>query len=202
MYLKPRTRTKDGKTHTYYAVCESVRVSPTRVTQRQILHLGELNTTQLAAWQRTLAVLHEDGQRHQLRLFTDRHGPVPTATDAVTVKLSTLAVQSPRRFGDCWAATQLWADLGLDTFWRDALADQPGDLPWHLVLELLAVNRLLAPRSELFIHEKWFPQTAMDFLLNTDARVAEKDRLYRCLCLLYTSPSPRDRTRSRMPSSA
>ena len=23
-----------------------------------------------------------------------------------------------------------------------------------------------------------------------------------CLCLLYTSPSPRDRTRSRMPSSA
>ncbi len=186
MYLKPRTRTKDGKTHTYYAVCESVRVSPTRVTQRQILHLGELNTTQLAAWQRTLAVLHEDGQRQQLRLFTDRHGPVPTATDAVTVKLATLAVQAPRRFGDCWAATQLWADLGLDTFWRDALADQPGDLPWHLVLELLAVNRLLAPRSELFIHEKWFPQTAMDFLLNTDARVADKDRLYRCLDRLLT----------------
>ena len=24
----------------------------------------------------------------------------------------------------------------------------------------------------------------------------------RCVCLLYTSPSPRDRTRSRMPSSA
>ena len=23
-----------------------------------------------------------------------------------------------------------------------------------------------------------------------------------CICLLYTSPSPRDRTRSRMPSSA
>ena len=124
MYLKPRTRTKDGKTHTYYAVCESVRVSPTRVTQRQILHLGELNTTQLAAWQRTLAVLHEDGQRHQLRLFTDRHGPVPTATDAVTVKLSTLAVKAPRRFGDCWAATQLWAALGLDTFWQAALADR------------------------------------------------------------------------------
>ena len=25
---------------------------------------------------------------------------------------------------------------------------------------------------------------------------------YGCFCLLYTSPSPRDRTRSRMPSSA
>ena len=30
----------------------------------------------------------------------------------------------------------------------------------------------------------------------------ELDRLLRTYCLLYTSPSPRDRTRSRMPSSA
>ena len=87
----------------------------------------------------------------------------------------------PRRFGDCWAATQLWDDLGLRQFWRDALADSPGDVPWDKVLELLVVNRLLAPRSELFVHEKWFPQTAMDVLLDTDARVADKDRLYRCL---------------------
>jgi hypothetical protein len=38
-------------------------------------------------------------------------------------------VKSPRRFGDCWAATQLWEDLGLHTFWRDALADDAGDVP-------------------------------------------------------------------------
>ena len=54
-------------------------------------------------------------------------------------------------------------------------------MPWEKVIELLAVNRLIAPRSELSIHEKWFPQTAMDLLLDTDARVAGKDRLYRCL---------------------
>ena len=30
----------------------------------------------------------------------------------------------------------------------------------------------------------------------------ERERQERGLCLLYTSPSPRDRTRSRMPSSA
>ena len=29
-----------------------------------------------------------------------------------------------------------------------------------------------------------------------------KKVLHTCVCLLYTSPSPRDRTRSRMPSSA
>ena len=49
------------------------------------------------------------------------------------------------------------------------------------VVELLAVNRLCAPRSELSVHEKWFPQTAMDLLLDSDAGVAEKDRLYRAL---------------------
>ena len=31
---------------------------------------------------------------------------------------------------------------------------------------------------------------------------ARQDRRQRKVCLLYTSPSPRDRTRSRMPSSA
>ena len=33
-----------------------------------------------------------------------------------------------------------------------------------------------------------------------DLRLSESDKAY--FCLLYTSPSPRDRTRSRMPSSA
>ncbi len=55
----------------------------------------------------------------------------------------------------------------------------PGEVPWAKVLELLAVNRLLDPRSELFVHEKWFPQTAMDVLLDCDFAVAHKDRLYR-----------------------
>jgi len=90
----------------------------------------------------------------------------------VEVKLSSFAVRSPRRFGDCWAATQLWEALGLHTFWRDALADDAGDVPWDKVLELLVVNRLLAPRSELFVHEKWFPQSAMDVLLDTDVTSA------------------------------
>ena len=181
MYLKRRTRQKDGKTHVQYAICESLRVSASRVMQRTVLHLGELNTTQLDRWQRTIEVLHEDGQRHQLRLFTDREGHAPAAADVVEVRLSTLRVKQPRRFGDCWVGTQLWEQLGLRAFWQEALGDQAGQVPWDKVLELLAVNRLLAPRSELFVHEKWFGQTAMDILLDTTAEVADKDRLYRCL---------------------
>jgi transposase len=181
MYLKRRTRDKDGKTHIHYAVCESLRVSRARVVQRTVLHLGELNTTQLDRWQHTIDVLHEDGQRRQLRLFTDREGQAPVDSDVVEVKLSSFRVKGPRRFGDCWVGTVLWEQLGLRSFWEQALSEEAGQVPWHKVLELLAVNRLLAPRSELFVHEKWFGQTAMDVLLDTNASVADKDRLYRCL---------------------
>ena len=63
----------------------------------------------------------------------------------------------------------------------DALGEHRGEVPWAKVVELLVVNRLCDPRSELFIHEKWFPQTALDLLLDCNAAVAEKDQLYRAL---------------------
>ncbi|MDE3100161.1 MAG: IS1634 family transposase, partial [Verrucomicrobiota bacterium] len=147
-----------------------------------MLHLGELNTTQVERWQRTIEAVHEDGQRQQMRLFTDRQGQVPVAAeDVAEVILSSLVVRRPRRFGDCWIGCKLWEDLGLRAFWQDALGEQRGEVPWAKVVELLVVNRLCDPRRELFIHEKWFPQTAMDLLLDSDASVAEKDRLYRAL---------------------
>ena len=52
---------------------------------------------------------------------------------------------------------------------------------WETVLRLLVVNRLVAPGSEFQVHRQWFVQSAMDELLQADFRVAEKDRLYRCL---------------------
>lgn len=183
MFLKRRVRRKDGKEHIYYSLCESLRVHSGRVIQRQVLHLGELNTTQVESWQRTLEVVSEDdgGRRLQRRLFVDRDGAVPRAEDVIELRLSSLRVRAPRRFGDCWAGCRLWQELGLDAFWQERLGAQGGEVPWAKVLELLAVNRLLDPRSELFVHEKWFPQTAMDVLLDCDGAVAHKDRLYRCL---------------------
>src|SRR5580704_8557230 len=46
------------------SLCESLRVSRKRVLQRRVLHLGELNTTQLESWQRSIEVVEEDGRRH------------------------------------------------------------------------------------------------------------------------------------------
>jgi len=108
----------------------------------------------------------------------------------VEVKLASFAVQSPCRFGDGWAATQLWAGLGRLTFWRAALAEAAGEVPWAKVMERLVVNRLLGPRSELFGHEKGFPRSAMAVLRDPDARVAAKDRRYRCLDRLLPHTSP------------
>src|SRR5262249_62181737 len=97
------------------------------------------------------------------------------------VVLSSLMVPRPRQFGACWIGCKLWEELELDEFWQRVMGEEVGAVPWQKVVELLAVNRLIAPRSELSIHEKWFPQTAMAALLDRDARVAEKDRPYRAL---------------------
>lgn len=181
MFLKANRRNKDGKTHVYYTLNESLRISRCRTMQRCVLYLGELNTTQVERWQRTIETVHEDGRRHQMRLFTDREGSAPGAGDVAEVILSSLLVRRPREFGAAWIGCKLWEELGLRRFWDEALGQEVGQVSWSRVVELLAVNRLCEPRSELFIHEKWFPRTAMDVLLDCDDEVAERNRLYRCL---------------------
>ena len=117
-----------------------------------------------------------------MRLFTDRHRERAASAapeDVAEVLLCSLVVRRPRQFGACWVGCKLWEELGLGEFWQKALGEEVGAVAWEKVVELLAVNRLIAPRSELSIHEKWFPQTAMAALLENDERVAEKDRLYR-----------------------
>ena len=108
-------------------------------------------------------------------------GKAPRQRDACEVKLSSLSVRRPRGFGDCWLGCRLWEELGLDRFWKEALEGHRGPVAWEKVIELLAVNRLCEPGSELSVHARWFSRTAMDFLLDEDAEVAGKDRLYRAL---------------------
>ena len=182
MFLKRHVRRKDGKAHVYYSLCESVRLSAQRVIQRRVLNLGELNTTQLERWQRSIEVIQQEGERRQCRLFTDRDGAAPAdAPDVCEVILASLSVRHPRQFGACWLASRLWQELGLDSFFAEALQDRRGPVEWSKVIELLAVNRLCDPQSELGVHQRWFGTTAMDTILGTDEAVAAKDRLYRAL---------------------
>jgi hypothetical protein len=49
MFLRFKTRKKDGKVHRYWSVVENRRVADGRVVQRQVLYLGEVNDAQRAA---------------------------------------------------------------------------------------------------------------------------------------------------------
>jgi transposase len=182
MFLRSNTRIKDGKQHRYFTVVESRRLQSGKVTQRQVLYLGEINDSQQAAWRRTLEVFDEAEQRlTPLSLFPEDR-PVPAdAIDSVQVKLSEMKLERARPYGNCWLGCELWRQLQLDRFWSEKLPRGRESVAWPQVLELLAVNRLIDPGSEFRLHRHWFDQSAMDVLLEQDFAVAEKDRLYRCL---------------------
>ena len=182
MFLKRHVRRKDGKEHVYYSLCESIRLSRNRTIQRRVLNLGELNTTQIERWQRSIEVIEQKGETRQYRLFTDREGAAPAeAPDVCEVVLSSLSVRRPREFGACWLGSRLWQELKLDQFFAKALRDRRGSVEWAKVIQLLAVNRLCEPESELGVHQRWYGTTAMDVVLGTEDAVAAKDRLYRAL---------------------
>jgi transposase len=182
MFLRSKSRIKDGKQHRYYTVVESRRLQSGKVTQRQVLYLGEINDSQQAAWRRTLEVFDEAGQRYTpLSLFPEDR-PVPAdAIDSVQVKLSEMKLERARPYGNCWLGCELWRQLQLDRFWSEKLPQGREGVAWPQVLELLVVNRLIEPGSEFRVHRHWFDHSAMDVLLGQDFAVAEKDRLYRCL---------------------
>ena len=182
MNLKRHVVRKDGKEHVYYSLSETIRINKNRTVQRRVLNLGELSTTQTERWQRSIEVIEAEGQSRQRRLFTDREGRAPAdAADACEVILSSLSIRRPLEFGACWLGSRLWQELGLGEFFSTVLHDRRGSVEWAKVIEVLAVNRLVTPESELGVHQRWYATTAMDVVLGTDDAVAAKDRLYRAL---------------------
>jgi transposase len=182
MFLRSTNRKKDGKDHRYFSVVENRRLSSGKTAQRTVLYLGEVNDKQESAWRKTLEVFDEDRQSStNLSLFPDDRQMPADVVDALQVKLSGLELRRPRAFGNCWLASEIWRQLGLDRFWQQRLPDGRETVNWEKVLRLLVVNRLIDPGSELRVHRQWFLQSAMDDLLGVGFEVAEKDRLYRCL---------------------
>jgi hypothetical protein len=182
MFLRSYKRKKNGKLHEYFSVVENRRLSGDKTVQRTVLYLGEITSSQENTWRKTLEVFDEDsGQSQQKMLFTDCAVITESQLDTIQVKLSQMKLCRPRSFGNCWLACMLWKQLGLDEFWQERIDELRGDVAWSKVIKLLAVNCLIQPASEFYVHRQWFDKTAMDELLNIDYRIASKDRLYRCL---------------------
>src|SRR5215468_6863885 len=86
MFLRRYSRTKEGKTHTYYALVESVRTEA-GPRQHVVAYLGELNDDQVSA---------------------------PDDPDVVRIRLGSVGWTNARRFGDIWLGLWLWKLLDLD----------------------------------------------------------------------------------------
>jgi hypothetical protein len=185
MYLKCSVREKDGKAHRSWSIVESRRVPGGKVVQRHLLYLGEINDSQQAAWQKSIAVFSEGAAApQQMALFPeDRVGPAG-AVPQVQLRLHELSLHRPRQWGACWLALELWRELRLERFWEEKLPPSREGTRWDLVLTTLAIYRWLSPGSEWRLHREWFERSALGDLLGQDARLAADDTLYRCHDLL------------------
>src|SRR6202023_1840044 len=119
MFLRRTERKKNGKTHSYWNVVENKRLDGGRVVQRHVLYLGEINSSQAAAWRKAIEVFDEDaGRARTLALFPeDRCEAVAGDASVVQLRLSEMRLQRPRQWGACWLAGQLWQGLQLDRVW-------------------------------------------------------------------------------------
>src|SRR5258705_6319335 len=72
MFLRRTERKKNGKTHSYWNVVENKRLDGGRVVQRHVLYLGEINSSQAAAWRKAIEVFDVDaGRAGTLSLFPE-----------------------------------------------------------------------------------------------------------------------------------
>ena len=180
MFVRAKTRCKDGKTHRYWSVVENHRNRDGRVVQRQVLYLGEINDSQRAAWCRSIEVIDGDTQSRQMALFaSDREAP-ELSCEVVRVRVSDLAVHRPRQWGACWLALVLWDRLELDRFWRPRLPASRQGTRWLDVLKTQVCYQLIEPGSEWRLHRHWYEHSAMADLLGAP-QVLAKDTPYRCL---------------------
>ena len=98
MFLRQTRRKKDGKTHVYWNIVENRRLDDGRVVQRQVLYLGEIGSSQAAAWRKAIEVFDEAaGEPRTLALFPEDRCEAIDDASAVRVCLSALTLRRPRQ---------------------------------------------------------------------------------------------------------
>ena len=178
MFLRSTNRRKDGKDHRYYSIVENHRLGTGRMIQKTLLYLGEINADQEDSWIKTIDAV-EGKERRQIELFCNKTASVEK-TDRILLRIKDLQLRKPRQWGACWLGCELWKKLGLDTFWMEKLACSRKGTNWGHVLQTLVISRLIDPSSEWKLHRYLYDNSAMRDLLGEDARLAQKDTLYRC----------------------
>jgi hypothetical protein len=184
MFLRAYRRSKDGKTHTYYALVESLRTEA-GPRQHVVAYLGELNSDQERRWQRTVVFYNRQGEAQELRLFPDDEDvPLPDDPDVARIRLSSVGWTNGRRFGDVWLARWLWHYLGLDEIVARHVPQGKETVRPADMVAIEVINRLCQPCSEFALAEHWYAATGLEELLGVPDSAVTKDRLYRTLTQL------------------
>src|SRR3974377_977380 len=185
MFLRSIVRKKNGKEHESFSIVENKRVAGGKVVQRHVLYLGEINSTQQAAWRRTIEIF-EDGelQPKTVALFPEGRAVALSDEEIVRIRLKDLQLKRPRQWGACWLATVLYEKLQLDGFWAQKLPPNRKGTRWDLVLQILITYRLLDPGREGKLPRQLFEATSMGDLLGADFGLVDIHKLYECLDLL------------------
>ena len=175
-------RKKDGKEHRYWNIVESHRVGKSRVLQKQVLYLGEINDSQKEAWWRAIEVLENGRERpRSIALFPDDRSVHSENHDVVHIHLNRMRLERPRQWGACWLALLLWDQLKMDRYWSGKLPSSREGTHWLSILKTLVCYRLINPGSEWRLHREWYGNSAMGDLLGEAGEVISYQSLYRCL---------------------
>jgi transposase len=184
MFLRRLHQTRQGRTYTYYSLVETVRSPTGAVRQRTICYLGRLDNLRPPDWLRIAERLPDPAWLPRLQAEVGYVPPPPGGVVAtVEVIPASIAWTRPRRLGDVYVALRAWQYLGLDRLLQRLLASTRTRVPMAVVAALIAVNRLVDPRSERGIYH-WLPGTALPELLDYPPARLTLDHLYRCLSLV------------------
>jgi transposase len=182
MFLRRITQRRHGQTYTYYALAETFRTPTGAVRQRTICYLGRLDNLQPPDWLRLAERLPDPAWlpvlMQEVGYTPPQQPPGPVAS--VVIDPHSIAWCNPRRFGDVYVALRAWQLLGLDRLLEGFLGRIRTRVPLAKVAAMIAVSRLVEPRSERGIF-RWLPSTSLFELLGVPRGRLGRNALYRCL---------------------
>jgi transposase len=183
MFLRRLHQTRQGRTYTYYSLVETVRSPAGTVRQRTICYLGRLDNLRPPDWLRIAERLPDPAWLPRLQAEVGYVPPPGGPVATVEVLPESISWCRPRRLGDIYVALRAWQHLGFDRLLQRLVGGVRSRVPMAVVAALIAVNRLVDPRSERGIYH-WLPGTALAELLDYAPGRLTLDHLYRCLSLV------------------